>query len=71
MQSRITHAMKTGDGEWEQTMLGTLRILGGKLPRNVPWRRCAIPAVQVDVALFGGMDMGSGSSPPKVQKGIV
>ena len=45
MQSRITHAMKTGDGEWEQTMLGTLRILGGKLPRNVPWRRCAIPAV--------------------------
>lgn len=29
------------------------------------------PLFQVDVALFGGMDMGSGSSPPKVQKGIV
>ena len=29
------------------------------------------PLFQVDVALFGGMDMGNGSSPPKVQKGIV
>ena len=71
MHFRIVHVMRTGDGSGSKQCWAHYALCEESC--HVVYRGGVVqcPLSQVDITLFGGMDMGSGSSPPKVQKGVV